>query len=136
MEKATKPLRSITCSVRFDNDEYTRLLRHFDQSTCQNLAVYIRSVALRKPIQIRYRNESLDEILEELADLRMKLRTILQHIGERPEARGTEEAAVQQTGSATGRIVEQELQPLVADIFERISKFSDIWSQYSRETKA
>lgn len=132
MRKATKSLRSITCSVRFDQDEYASLLRHFNQSTCPNLAVYVRLVVLRKPVQIRYRNESLDEILEELTDLRMKLRTVLQHLGARPEA----QAAGWNTGPGMERIAEQELQPLVARIFERISNFSDIWSRYSRETKA
>ena len=127
--------KSIGIWSQLNAKEYEIWQQLYRQSTCRNPSEYIRTVVLQKPVHIRYRNESLDEILEELADLRMNLKTVLQHIEERREELSLNETPAWNS-SAMDFILEQELRPLIKQIFERISNFSDIWSRYSRVVKA
>lgn len=127
-----KDIRSARGTYRVTAKENEILQRLYRQSTCRSMSEYIRMVVLRKPVNIRYRNESLDETLEELSDMRMDLKTVLQHIEERREKNGQGTAG---DSSAMDAILEQELLPLIKHILERISDFSNIWSQYSRVIK-
>lgn len=127
-----KDIRSVSGTYRITAKENEILQQLYRQSTCRSISEYIRRVALRKPVHIRYRNASLDETLEELADMRMNLKAVLQHIEEIREKSGQGTAG---NYSAMDFILEQELRPLIKQIFERISDFADIWLRYSKVEK-
>lgn len=62
--------------LRLTNDEYDTLQKQFDRSTCPKLSDFARKNLLRKPIVLKYRNESLDELMGELILLRKDLNGI------------------------------------------------------------
>ncbi|MCE7059727.1 hypothetical protein [Dyadobacter sp. CY343] len=60
--------------------EYDRLLKRLGCSTCRNMGEFIRKLALATPVTYNQRNQSLDELLNELIRLRMQLIRIEQNV--------------------------------------------------------
>lgn len=46
------------------------------KSTCRQLSEYIRNVLLQKPVTIKYRNKSLDEILSAFIKMKKELNAV------------------------------------------------------------
>lgn len=63
VKKANSEVRKKWVTIRMNEAEYESLNTLFSKSTCRQLSEYIRDVVLQKPITIKYRNKSLDEIL-------------------------------------------------------------------------
>lgn len=63
-------------TIRMNQSEYDRLQAIYKKSTCRGLSEYLRKIALQKPITIRYRNESADEILAGLLKIKKELNAI------------------------------------------------------------
>lgn len=62
--------------LRLTNEEYKILHKYFTKSTCPKLSNFARKNLLQKPIVMKYRNESLDELMIELIGLRKDLNAI------------------------------------------------------------
>ena len=62
--------------LRLTKVEYELLNNQFDKSTCRKLSDYARRNLLRKPVILKYRNQSLDELMGELIMLRKDLNSI------------------------------------------------------------
>lgn len=62
--------------LRLTNAEYEILHKYFTKSTCPKLSDFARKNLLQKPIVMKYRNESLDELMTELILLRKDLHGI------------------------------------------------------------
>lgn len=70
-EITSKYVRRIT--VRFKPEEFERLQRHYKSTTCRKLSQYSRKILLNKPVVVNYRNQSVDEILAEMIQLKVEL---------------------------------------------------------------
>ena len=70
-EDSSKYVRRVT--VRFRPEEYERLQRHYKATTCRKLSEYARKVLLNKPVVVNHRNQSADEILAEMIQLKAEL---------------------------------------------------------------
>lgn len=57
-------------------EEYKALEALSHQSTCSNLSEYARKVLLGKPIVLRYRNQSLDDFMAGMLQLKRELNAI------------------------------------------------------------
>ncbi|WP_428231837.1 plasmid mobilization protein [Flavobacterium sp.] len=62
--------------LRLTSTEYEMLKKQFGKSTCRKLSDYARKNLLHKPVVLKYRNESLDELMSELIILRKDLNAI------------------------------------------------------------
>lgn len=62
--------------LRLKPEEFEALNKNFNKSTCPKLSDFARKNLLQKPIVMKYRNESLDELLGELIQLRTELNSI------------------------------------------------------------
>ncbi len=62
--------------LRLTSSEYETLQKQFGKSTCRKLSDYARKNLLQKPVVLKYRNESLDELMSELILLRKDLNGI------------------------------------------------------------
>lgn len=62
--------------LRLSNAEYEILQRNYIKSTCPKLSDFARKNLLQKPVVMKYRNESLDELMTELILLRKDLNAI------------------------------------------------------------
>lgn len=76
MMEEQKENRSRWLHVRLTSNEYEILQKRYKQSTCPKLSDYARKNLLQKPIVMKYRNESLDELMQELIHLRGQLNPI------------------------------------------------------------
>ncbi len=62
--------------LRLTVDEYELIQKRYKKSTCPKLSDYARKNLLQKPIVMKYRNVSLDELMPELILLRKDLNGI------------------------------------------------------------
>ena len=74
--KESKPSRSHWLHIRLTEDEKQFLQVQTKSTTCRNTSDYARLVLLRKPVIYRVRNQSQDELLTEITQLRNELKAI------------------------------------------------------------
>jgi len=71
-----KNVRRKWLTVRLSEEEETKLNKFYKQTTCRDLSEYARSILLKKPVQIFYRNQSADDFLTEMIQLKKELNAI------------------------------------------------------------
>ncbi len=71
-----KEIRSRWVTIRFNEAERSKLDKLYKKTTCNSVGEYIRSVLLKEPVIIRFRNQSADDFLEEILLLRKELNAI------------------------------------------------------------
>ena len=76
MTENQKQIRSLTLKLRVSPEEKKKMLVFLSKTTDRTLSNYLRKLALQKPVTIRYRNESTDQFLHEMADLKKELNAI------------------------------------------------------------
>jgi hypothetical protein len=70
MRKLGENKRTITKSCMYSPKEAVKLELFFSRSICQTVSEYIRKVSLEEPIEMTYRNLSLDRFVDVLIELR------------------------------------------------------------------
>jgi hypothetical protein len=75
--KQQQPKRSKWLTIRLTEAEYQQIEKLTQQTTCQSVSEYARKSVLGKPVVMRYRNQSLDDFLADM----LQLRKDLNHIG-------------------------------------------------------
>jgi len=63
-------------SFRVKPEEYDKIHKLFQQTTCRKLSEYTRKVLLKKPVVFKYRNQSADAFLTEMILLKNELSAI------------------------------------------------------------
>lgn len=76
MLKEESEIRSLTLKVRVSPTEKKQLQRFLGKTTERTLSNYLRNLGLQKPVTVRYRNESADDFLREMIDLKKQLNGI------------------------------------------------------------
>ena len=74
--KEAKKVRSKWLTIRLNEDEEKKLNRLFEKTTSGNLSEYGRDVLLQNPVTILHRNQSADEFLAEMIQLKNELNAI------------------------------------------------------------
>lgn len=74
--KKSKEIRAKWVTVRLNETERNKLEKSYKKTTCNSLGEYIRSVLLKEPVIVRFRNQSADNFLEEILLLRKELNAI------------------------------------------------------------
>ena len=74
--KGKRSLRNRWLTIRLSEEEEKKLHKYREQTTCQSLSEYARSVLLKQPVTTLYRNASADHFLEEIIGLRRELNAI------------------------------------------------------------
>lgn len=74
--KETKKIRSGWLTVRLNEDEENKLNKLYSRTTSNSLSEYTRDVLLKEPVNILYRNQSADEFLAEMIQLKKELNAI------------------------------------------------------------
>jgi len=68
--------RTRRITLRLSPEEYNKLESKFKASTCRKLSDHIRKQLFNKPIISTYRNQSLDDLMEETIVLNSELKAI------------------------------------------------------------
>ncbi len=74
--KETNQIRSKCLTVRFNEEERKKLNRLCNKAHCNSLSEYARDVLLEEPVTIKFRNQSADDLLEEMILLKKELNAI------------------------------------------------------------
>ncbi|MFC0778867.1 plasmid mobilization relaxosome protein MobC [Flavobacterium sp. HJSW_4] len=74
--------RSRRITLRLTEKEYAKIESLFKASTCRKLSDYVRKSLFSRPITSTYRNQSLDDLMEETVVLCSELRAIGNNINQ------------------------------------------------------
>ena len=67
---AEKQIRNKWLTVRLTEEEYDLLEKYCNETTCTKLSDYVRRLVLKKPVNIKYRNVSIDDFLIDMLQLK------------------------------------------------------------------
>ena len=74
--RKTKKIRSRWITIRVNEDEFKKIENLYKATTCRALSEYTRNLLLNKPVTVKYRNTSLDDVLGEMIRLKNELNAI------------------------------------------------------------
>jgi hypothetical protein len=87
----TQPETKRFLSIRLTPKEFQEVQRHLHSSACQSLTEYAKKVLTNKPVVIKVRDQSKDDILECLINIKNKLTLLEDQLPEKPDPQMTEE---------------------------------------------
>ena len=122
--------RTRIIGLRLTPEEYAKIERKWKASTCRKLSDYVRKHLFDKSIVTTYRNQSLDDFMEETIVLHNELNTIGTNINQAVKKLHT----LQQIAEFRNWIISFDLDKKilfnkVEKIKKRIQKISDKWLQ-------
>jgi hypothetical protein len=125
-----KENRSKWLHVRLTPDEFEKINKKCSGTTCRKTSEYARKILLGKPVTIYSRNQSLDEFMGEMIQLRKELHYIGHNFNQAVRKLHTlEECAQFRTWILFQESRQKNLLDLVGAIQSKISKISDQWLQ-------
>ena len=68
--------RSKWLTIRMTPEEYAQVEKLTAQTTCDSISEYARRAVLGKPVIMRYRNQSLDDFMADMIQLRQDLNQV------------------------------------------------------------
>ncbi len=116
--------------LRLKPEEYAKLHKQFSKTTCRKISEYSRKILLDKPVTATYRNQSLDDFMNEM----MKLRIELNSIGNNFNQAVKKLHSLQQIEEFRSWIITHELEKHILlnkidEIKNHINKIADQWLQ-------
>jgi hypothetical protein len=116
--------------LRLTPDEYQKIMKEFNKSTCRKLSDYARKNLLQKPIVNTYRNQSLDDFMAEMIRLRGELNAIGNNFNQAVKKLHT----LQQIAEFKHWLTSYELEKKILfnkmdEIKKYIQKFAESWLQ-------
>ncbi|MDJ1484218.1 plasmid mobilization relaxosome protein MobC [Cytophagaceae bacterium YF14B1] len=116
--------------VRLSLEEYNQLRGNYSKATCRKLSEYSRKILLGKPVKILYRNQSLDEFMEEMIQLRKELNLIGNNFNQAVKKLNSLSKITEYRDWLISFEVEKKLLFCKVDqIKNRINQLSDQWLQ-------
>lgn len=76
MKKKGYEVRNMFFKIRMNNAELEQLKNLRKQTTERSTSNYVRKVILKKPVIVKYRNQSADEFLKEMIRLKKELNAV------------------------------------------------------------
>lgn len=76
MKKLESEVRNKMVVVRMNEAELNQLTKLQGKTTEKDTSAYLRKVALQKPVTVKYRNESADDFLLDMLNLKKELNAI------------------------------------------------------------
>ena len=76
MKKLENEVRKKMVVVRMNTSEFEQLEKNQKQITERDISSYLRSVSLKQPVTVKYRNQSADDFLKQMLELKKELNGI------------------------------------------------------------
>ncbi|MDT0678724.1 plasmid mobilization protein [Autumnicola musiva] len=125
-----KSNRTRLIGLRLTPDEYKKIEKKWQKSTCRKLSEYIRHSLFEKPIVTKYRNQSADDFMAEMA----KLRKELNHVGNNFNQAVKKLHTLQKVTEFKSWLIAYEVEKRtlfnkIDEIKKNIQKMAEIWLQ-------
>jgi len=123
-----KETRSRKITVRLTLKEFNVMHAQYKKSTCREMSEYVRAILLKRQVTMNYRNQSLDDLIEELKSHRRELNALGNNFNQVVKKLN----ASQQTHeliqySSVASLFQKTLLQKVAVIEEKVCNISDLW---------
>jgi hypothetical protein len=116
--------------LRLKPEEYAKIHKQFSKTKCRKISDYSRKILLNKPIIATYRNQSLDDFMTEMIQLRSELNSIGNNFNQAVKKLHTlQQIAEFKVWLITYELEKQTLLNKVDEIKNRINKIADQWLQ-------
>ena len=66
-------------SVRLTEEEFREVYRQCGNATCRSLTEYVKKVLTKKPVTVKARNQSQDELLQTMVGVKNRLDQLAAH---------------------------------------------------------
>ena len=76
MKKRKIEVRKKMIVVRMNKTEFGQLEKFKKESTERSMSNYLRKVSLKKPVTVKYRNQSADDFLKQMLELKKELNAV------------------------------------------------------------
>jgi MobC-like protein len=76
MKKEEKEVRKHFVKTRMNDNELSQVTKWQQKTTEKDISSYLRKVALQKPVIFKYRNQTADDFLREIINLKKELNAI------------------------------------------------------------
>ena len=76
-ESQTAIMQTRFLSIRLSPDEYKEVYQYLQQSTCRSLTEYVKKVLTNKPVTVKVRDQSREDVLQQLTMIKSKLETLV-----------------------------------------------------------
>ncbi|QJB29901.1 plasmid mobilization relaxosome protein MobC [Chitinophaga oryzae] len=117
-------------SIRVKPDEYQQIFQLYKSTTCRKLSQYVRAVLLKKPVTVKHRNQSADDLLTELIALKNELSAIGNNYNQAVKKLHTlREQPEYLAWILSNERQQQELLQKVSDINRQMNQIYLQWSQ-------
>ncbi|MCL6218941.1 plasmid mobilization protein [Zunongwangia pacifica] len=125
-----KSNRTRIVGLRLTPDEYEKIEKKWQNSTCRKLSEYVRRSLFEKPIVTTYRNQSVDDFMAEMAQLRKELN----HVGNNFNQAVKKLHTLQKITEFKSWLIAYEVEKRtlfnkVDEIKKHIQKMAEIWLQ-------
>jgi len=128
--KGKGDVRNQWIKFRVNAKEYTAIKEFCNSSSSHGISEYARSVLLRKPVIVKYRNQSADEILAVMIQLKNELNAIGNNFNQAVHRLHTLDRIPEIKGwLLTGENSKQSYMSKVEEIKQRMNEIYKIWSQ-------
>ena len=76
MKKRETEVRKKMIVVRMNKTEFGQLEKFKKESTERTISNYLRKVSLKKPVTVKYRNQSADDFIKQMLELKKELNAV------------------------------------------------------------
>jgi hypothetical protein len=129
MKENTKA-RNRWLNIRVNEDEYKKIDGYSKATTCHTVSEYSRLVLLKKPVTIKYRNQSADEFLAEMIRLKNELHAIGNNYNQAVHKLHTLDRVPEiKTWLFSNEITRHAFLNKIDEITREVNKIYLIWSQ-------
>ena len=117
-------------SFRVKPEEYNLIRDQFEKTTCRKLSEYARKVLLNKPVVIKYRNQSADDFLAEIIQLKNELNHIGNNFNQAVKKLHTLDTILEiKYWLIVNEAVKKNFMDKVEEIKNHMNELYELWSQ-------
>jgi hypothetical protein len=73
-------------SVRLTSEELEEVYQHSKSSTCRSLTEYVKKVLTGRPVTVKVRNQSQDDLLAAFVGIKSRLDELAEHMQDKSES--------------------------------------------------
>lgn len=128
--KKEKAIRSKWLTIRLTDAESRQLEKYYSKTTSKSLSEYGRAVLLREPVTVLYRNQTADDFLNEMLQLKNELNAIGNNFNQVVHRLHTLDHVPEiKAWAVLNETAKQSFQFKVSEICDRLNQIYDLWSQ-------